>query len=113
MPKLGMEALRRRELIEAAIAAIGECGSLDVTMSQIAGRAGVSPALAHHYFGAKEELLQATMRHILAELGTDAAKALAAAEPALMKAAQRNIIHKNNASRKVSRLTHQIAKLAK
>jgi small subunit ribosomal protein S20 len=30
-----------------------------------------------------------------------------------MKAAQRNIIHKNTASRKVSRLTHQIAKLAK
>jgi small subunit ribosomal protein S20 len=30
-----------------------------------------------------------------------------------IQAAQRNIIHKNNASRKVSRLTHQIAKLAK
>ena len=41
-----------------------------------------------------------------------AVKALAAAEPALMRAAQRNIIHKNNASRKVSRLTAQIAKLA-
>ena len=35
------------------------------------------------------------------------------AEPELMQAAQRNIIHKNNASRKVSRLAHQIAKLAK
>jgi small subunit ribosomal protein S20 len=33
--------------------------------------------------------------------------------PELMQAAQRNIIHKNNASRKVSRLAHQIAKLAK
>ncbi|TYL88461.1 30S ribosomal protein S20 [Bradyrhizobium rifense] len=42
-----------------------------------------------------------------------AVKALADAEPALMRAAQRNIIHKNNASRKVSRLTAQIAKLAK
>jgi ribosomal protein S20 len=39
--------------------------------------------------------------------------AMARAEPELMQAAQRNIIHKNNASRKVSRLTHQIAKLAK
>jgi TetR/AcrR family transcriptional repressor of bet genes len=36
----------------------------------------VSPALAHHYFGAKEELLQATMRHLLAELGADAGRAL-------------------------------------
>jgi small subunit ribosomal protein S20 len=35
------------------------------------------------------------------------------AEPQLMRAAQRNIVHKNNASRKVSRLTAQIAKLAK
>ena len=39
--------------------------------------------------------------------------AMKRAEPELMQAAQRNIIHKNNASRKVSRLTHRIAKLAK
>jgi small subunit ribosomal protein S20 len=42
-----------------------------------------------------------------------ALKAFAIAEPELMQAAQRSIIHKNNASRKVSRLSHQIAKLAK
>jgi small subunit ribosomal protein S20 len=42
-----------------------------------------------------------------------ALKAFAVAEPELMQAAQRSIIHKNNASRKVSRLSHQIAKLAK
>ncbi|WP_027164800.1 transcriptional regulator BetI [Mesorhizobium sp. WSM3224] len=71
MPKIGMEPLRRRALIDATISAIGEHGSLDVTMSEIAGRAGVSSALAHHYFGAKDELLFATMRHILAELNTD------------------------------------------
>lgn len=66
-----MEPLRRKALIDAAIQAIGERGSLDVTMMDIAGRAGVSPALAHHYFGAKEDLLLATMRHILSELGRD------------------------------------------
>ncbi len=42
-----------------------------------------------------------------------AQKAMAQAEPELMRAAQRDIIHKNSASRKVSRLVHQIAKLAK
>jgi len=42
-----------------------------------------------------------------------ALKAMSHAEPELMKAAQRNIIHKNLASRKVSRLTQSIAKLAK
>ncbi len=79
MPKTGMEPLRRRALIDATISAIGARGSLDVTMSDIAGRAGVSSALAHHYFGAKDELLQATMRHILAELALDARAALGAA----------------------------------
>lgn len=42
-----------------------------------------------------------------------ALEAMKHAEPQLMRAAQQNIVHKNNASRKVSRLTHQIAKLAK
>ncbi len=79
MPKTGMEPLRRKALIDATISAIGARGSLDVTMSDIAGRAGVSSALAHHYFGAKDELLQATMRHILAELGADTRAALRAA----------------------------------
>jgi small subunit ribosomal protein S20 len=40
-----------------------------------------------------------------------ALQAMKKAEPELMKAAQRNIVHKNLASRKVSRLVHQIAKL--
>src|SRR5579864_52405 len=41
----------------------------------------------------------------------DAQAALVAAEPALMRAARTGIIHKKSASRKVSRLTHRIAKL--
>lgn len=75
-----MEPLRKRALIDATIDAIGERGTLGVTMSEIAGRAGVSSALAHHYFGAKEDLLQATMRHILSELGQDCREALRDAE---------------------------------
>ena len=71
-----MEPLRRRALIDATVAAIGEAGTLDVTMSQIAGRAGVSSALAHHYFGAKDDLLRATMRSLLADLGREARAAL-------------------------------------
>jgi len=41
-----------------------------------------------------------------------AAAALKDAEPVIMRAAQRGVVHKNNASRKVSRLAHRIAKLA-
>jgi small subunit ribosomal protein S20 len=39
--------------------------------------------------------------------------AFKAAEPVIMRAAQRGIVHKNNASRKVSRLADRIAKLGK
>ncbi len=59
MPKLGMEPLRRKALVDATLKTIGTHGSLDVTMSDIAREAGVSPALAHHYFGSKQQLLLA------------------------------------------------------
>jgi small subunit ribosomal protein S20 len=42
-----------------------------------------------------------------------ASTALKAAEPTIMRAAQLGVIHKNNASRKVSRLTQRVAKLTK
>jgi small subunit ribosomal protein S20 len=44
---------------------------------------------------------------------TKALSALKAAEPELMRAAQRGVIHRKTASRKVSRLVQQIGKLAK
>jgi len=39
--------------------------------------------------------------------------ALKEAEPVIMRAAQRNVVHRNAASRKVSRLTQRVAKLGK
>ncbi len=71
MPRTGMEPQRRRELIDAAIRTIGQRGSLDVTVAQIAHEAGVSPALAHRYFGGKDKLILATMRHLLRGLARD------------------------------------------
>ncbi|MGH6682918.1 MAG: 30S ribosomal protein S20 [Pseudolabrys sp.] len=44
---------------------------------------------------------------------TAALAAFKEAEPVIMRSAQRGVVHKNNASRKVSRLAHRIAKLAK
>ena len=49
----------------------------------------------------------------LASGNVDAAKlALADAEPLMMRAAQKGIVHKNNASRKISRLTVRVKALA-
>ena len=42
---------------------------------------------------------------------TAALEALRAAEPELMRAAQKGIVHKNAASRKVSRLAHRVQAL--
>lgn len=80
MPKVGMEAERRRSLISATVDAIHECGYCDITMAQIAKRAGVSGGLVHHYFGSKDQLLAATMRHLLKDLGTAIRERLARAE---------------------------------
>ena len=80
MPKIGMEPVRRAALVQAAIEEIGARGSLDVTVSRIAGRAGVSSALAHHYFGSKDRILTAAMRHILTVLGAELRAELARAD---------------------------------
>jgi TetR/AcrR family transcriptional repressor of bet genes len=80
MPKLGMEPIRKAALVKATITEIGRVGSLDVTVSQIAKRAGMSSALAHHYFGSKDEMFLAAMRHILTLYGAEVRGALALAE---------------------------------
>jgi len=69
MPKVGQTPLRKAALVNATICEIGQAGSLEVTVGQIARRAGMSTALAHYYFSSKEEIFLAAMRHILGEYG--------------------------------------------
>jgi TetR/AcrR family transcriptional repressor of bet genes len=71
-----MEPIRKEALVKATILEIGRTGSLDVTVSQIAKRAGMSSALAHHYFGSKEGMFLAAMRHILTLYGAEVRGAL-------------------------------------
>lgn len=80
MPRLGMEPIRRAALVKATIAEIGEAGTLDVTVSRIAKRAGMSSALAHHYFGGKEDIFLAAMRHVLTVYGAEVRGALVMAD---------------------------------
>ena len=80
MPKLGMEPLRRAALIDATIAEIGAAGSLDVTVAKIARRAGMSSALAHHYFGGKDDIFLAAMRQVLSDYGREVLSRLKAAK---------------------------------
>jgi len=75
-----MEPIRRAALVNATITEIGKTGTLDVTVSQIAKRAGMSSALAHHYFGSKEQIFIAAMRHTLSLYGAGVRGALAMAK---------------------------------
>ncbi len=74
---MAVELNRRAQLVDATISEIGSTGTLSVTVSQIARRAGVSPALAFHYFGEKDQLFLAAMRHILTTYGNEVRDALA------------------------------------
>lgn len=79
MPKLGMEPIRRRQLIQATVAAIHEHGFAEATVKQISARAGVSSGIIHHYFGGKDALLAATMRAMLRDLRREVNARLATA----------------------------------
>ncbi|TKW65838.1 MAG: transcriptional regulator BetI [Paracoccus denitrificans] len=68
---------RKTELINAAIHTIARSGTLDVTVADIAREAGMSTALAHHYFGSKDQIFLSTMREILRRYGVAVRDALA------------------------------------
>jgi len=80
MRRTNVEPIRKAALVNAAISEIADAGTLEVTVGQIARRAGMSPALAHHYFGSKEALFLAAMRHVLTVYGAEVRGALALAE---------------------------------
>lgn len=80
MPKIGAEPIRKAALIKAAIRSVGRSGSLDVTVAQIAREAGMSSALAHHYFGSKTRIFLAAMRQILTDYRTAVVSGIRAAE---------------------------------
>lgn len=62
--------IRRAELTDAVIAAIHEHGFSSLTVNEIAGYAETSTGSIHYYFGSKEALLEAAMRHLLTILRT-------------------------------------------
>lgn len=63
-----ISSIRRGELIQAAMTAIYEHGFANLTVARIAKDAEASTGSIHYYFGGKEALLEATMRHLLSLL---------------------------------------------
>lgn len=64
MAKRSIKAMRREELMDAAVAVIGDEGMSGATMAAIARRAGMSAGLVNHYFDSKEELMALAMRNL-------------------------------------------------
>jgi TetR/AcrR family transcriptional repressor of bet genes len=68
MTRKRIRDIRNEELIEATIIAVHKRGYGVVTMAEIAREAGASAASINYYFGSKEGLMEATMRHLLGKL---------------------------------------------
>lgn len=68
MAKVGTEALRKKELIEATIKSIESHGFQGTTILTISREANMSAGIISHYFGSKQGLILATIRHLLEQL---------------------------------------------
>jgi TetR/AcrR family transcriptional repressor of bet genes len=68
MPKVGMQPIRRSQLIAATLEALDQVGMGDASIAYIARIAGVSNGIISHYFRDKNGLLDATMRHLMKAL---------------------------------------------
>ncbi|WP_339900665.1 transcriptional regulator BetI [Paraglaciecola polaris] len=68
MPKIGMQPVRRQQLIDATIESVGELGLQATTINSISKKAGLSSGIISHYFGGKQGLIEATVRYLLSNL---------------------------------------------
>lgn len=71
MPKVGMEPVRRQQLIDATIESVAQKGLLATTINSISKNAGMSSGIISHYFGGKQGLIEATVRYLLSNLKND------------------------------------------
>ena len=59
--------VRRKQLIDATMRAIGRFGYASLTLTHVAGEAGLSPGIVNFYFKSKDALLIATLENIAEE----------------------------------------------
>lgn len=62
--------VRRKQLIDATMRAIGRFGYASLTLTHVAGEAGLSPGIVNFYFKSKDALLIATLENIAEEYST-------------------------------------------
>jgi TetR/AcrR family transcriptional repressor of bet genes len=84
MGRKDIKDARRAQLIEATIDSIARYGFARTTLADVARQAGVSQGIVSFYFRSKQELLLATLRHMVREYEaySDRAVRRAGASPA-------------------------------
>lgn len=65
MPKIGMEPIRRKQIIESVLTTISDSGIISVTLDGVAARAGVSKGVISYYFKNKENMIIESFKSFL------------------------------------------------
>ncbi|SEF66369.1 transcriptional regulator BetI [Marinobacterium lutimaris] len=81
MPKVGMDKVRKPQLIKATMQAVDEVGFHATSVALIGRTAQVSPGIINHYFGGKDGLIEATMRSVLQDLSIGVREQMAQTHP--------------------------------
>ena len=63
-----MKPLRKQQLINATLESVAQYGLQQTTIITISRIAGLSSGIISHYFGGKQELVEATVKHLLEQL---------------------------------------------
>ncbi len=85
MPKIGMQPIRREQILNATFDSIAERGLEGTRMRYIAEVAGISQPSLHYYFSTKDKLIVALLDQLLADFQAEREERLAAAEGPLAK----------------------------
>lgn len=72
---------RREQLVDCTIDAIAELGFSRASVAEVARRAGVSKGVVTYHFAAKDDLIEAVIRHVLSSMDEYVRPRLHAAEP--------------------------------
>lgn len=61
MPRVGVERLRRAQVIQAVRRCVAENGIHGATVRAVAAKAGVSPGVLNYYFESRDQLIEETL----------------------------------------------------
>ena len=80
MPKLGMQPVRRAQIVEATIKCVANSGLHKSSMQAIAAEAGMTSSLIVHYFGDRTAIYEAVYAHLYQQVNEEVRRQTDSAE---------------------------------